>query len=185
MKRAIRRAEILLPFSDYNKLETSKEGIVKLIICIVISLSIEFVLFYYKGILEASTLINYINDFISLEIDIIALLLSFSIAYLTMLISAEGQNIRRIKTYETKIEIDGKKITLYQILLIQLTYTIYCEIVLLLLLLIHKLLILLFSIEINMLFLIADIIILINILYIIIKNVKNIYLSFWKNEINE
>ena len=150
-----------------------------------IALIIEDAMFYYLKLLCTEGFNNFILDYIDLEIDIVALLLSFSIAYLTILITSDSQNIKRLKSYNTKIEIDNKNISLYQILLIQLTYIIYSEVILLILLLIHKFTFPLLNNLINIVFFIVTIVLLLNVIYIILKNVKNIYLSFWKSDINE
>lgn len=185
LKRKISNSEILLPFSDYNKIEGKKENLIKSIVFIIIALTIQGLMFYYSSILEREFLKDFILEYISSEIDIIALLLSFSIAYLTILITSDSENIKRLKSYKTDKRIDAKNISLYQILLIQLTYTIYSEIVLLILLLIHKFASQMLSDLFNVVFFIMNIILLLNIIYIILKNVKNIYLSFWKDDLNK
>ncbi len=184
MKKII-ESEILLPFSDYNKIVKKREKITKLIIFSIIAIIISSFMFNYSYILNGDELKNFITDYIGTDIDIIALLLSFSIAYLTILISSDSCNIKKLKSNITEIKIDGRNISLYQNLLIQLTYTIYNEILLLILLLIHKMISNLLNCVFNTVFFIINMILLLNILLIIIQNVKNIYLSFWKNNVDE
>lgn len=180
MKGKILSSEILLPFSDYNKIEGKKENRIKSGIYILLSLIIEVGMLFYYNIFSIEKIENFILDYIGLEIDIIALLLSFSIAYLTILITSDSENIRKLKAYSTDKVIDKKNISLYQILLIQFTYTIYSEIVLLILLLTHKFIFPVLNNLVNIIFFIINIILLFNIIYIILKDVKNVYLSFWK-----
>lgn len=137
-------------------------------------------LFYYK-IFAQGEIKDFVLEYINSEIEIIALLLSFSIAYLTILITSDSKNIRELKEYNTNKIIDKKNISLYQILLIQLTYTIYNEIVLLILLLIHKFIFPITKEFWNIIFFTINMILLINIIYVMFKNVKNIYLSFWRS----
>ena len=175
-KQNTKRMEIFLPFTDYSKIESKKENIIKSIIFITISLVLEYVIvLYFSKIFSLNEFIDFINQYIETEINIVVLLLSFSIAYLTILISSEGANIKKLKEYPSGIE----KFSLYQVLLIQLTYCIYSEIALLVLLLINKFFIPIIAIYIEIAIFIVSIIILLNIIFITFKNVKNIYLSFW------
>ena len=181
MKSEWKELEILLPFKDYNRIEGKKESCVKVLIFVTVALTIEICMFYYLNLLQTEKISDFILDYIGSEIDIVALLLSFSIAYLTILITSNTHNIERLKEHKTQNIIDNKRISLYQKLLIQLTYTIYNEMVLLILLLIHKFTFPLFTNLLNIVFFTVNIILLLNIMYVIFKNVKNIYLSFWKD----
>ena len=180
MKKRFLDSEIFLPFSDYNKLEEKRENIIKSIVYVILAIIIEIGLLVYYKIFSLEEFRDFLSEYISSEIEIIALLLSFSIAYLTILITSDSENVKRLKMYCVDKKIDGKNISLYQILLIQITYTIYNEIVLLILLLIHKFIFPVINSLCNIVFFCVNIVILLNIIYIIVKNVKNIYLSFWK-----
>lgn len=181
MKNKFLNSEILLPFFDYFKIEEKKEKKIKLIIYILLSIVICTGMQFYYKIFDQEEIKNFVLEYINSEIEIIALLLSFSIAYLTILITSDSKNIRELKEYNTNKIIDKKNISLYQILLIQLTYTIYNEIVLLILLLIHKFIFPITKEFWNIIFFTINMILLINIIYVIFKNVKNIYLSFWRS----
>ena len=97
MKKII-ESEILLPFSDYNKIVKKREKITKLIIFSIIAIIISSFMFNYSYILNGDELKNFITDYIGTDVDIIALLLSFSIAYLTILISSDSCNIKKLKS---------------------------------------------------------------------------------------
>ena len=181
MKNKFLNSEILLPFFYYFKIEEKKEKKIKLIIYILLSIVICIGMQFYYKIFDQEEIKNFVLEYINSEIEIIALLLSFSIAYLTILITSDSKNIRELKEYNTNKIIDKKNISLYQILLIQLTYTIYNEIVLLILLLIHKFIFPITKEFWNIIFFTINMILLINIIYVIFKNVKNIYLSFWRS----
>ncbi len=184
MKNKFLNSEILLPLLDYNKIEGRKENLTKSIIFVVIALTVGwFMLYYSNSFIEEFD--EFVLEYIAVEIGIVTLLLSFNIACLTILITANGQNVKRLKEYATKMEIDNKTVSLYQILLIQFTYAIYNEIVLLMLLLIHKFIFILIGSYSNIIFFTINMVLLLNIVFVTFKNVKNLYLSFWKNDPNE
>ena len=175
------KSEILLPFFDYNQIENKKENIIRSLILFFVSVFVSSILFIYNYIFDSNNLNEFIKGYVGTEIDIIALLLSFSIAYLAILISSDNNSIKKLKEYKTDKHIDNKKISLYKILLIQITYTVYNEIVLLVSLLLHKFIMPLIPIGTNIIIFVVNIVLLINILIIIFKNVKNIYLSFYND----
>jgi len=181
MKDKLLKSEIFLPFVDYNQIESKKENITRIAILFLISIFVASILLAYNYILSSSNLNEFIEGYVSTEVDIIALLLSFSIAYLAILISSDNNSIKKLKEYKTDKEIDSKKVSLYKILLIQITYTVYNEIVLLLSLLLHKFIMPVTPMSINIIIFVVNIVLLINILIIIFKNVKNVYLSFYSD----
>ena len=175
MKNKFLNSEILLPLLDYNKIEGRKENLTKSIIFVVIALTVGwFMLYYSNSFIEEFD--EFVLEYIAVEIGIVTLLLSFNIACLTILITANGQNVKRLKEYATKMEIDNKTVS---------SYAIYNEIVLLMLLLIHKFIFILIGSYSNIIFFTINMVLLLNIVFVTFKNVKNLYLSFWKNDPNE
>lgn len=69
------------------------------------------------------------ENFISVIVNIIGVLLGFSIALLTILATADSGRTNELRTHKTKQEIWGKQISLFELLLLGFTYTIFLEIV--------------------------------------------------------
>lgn len=183
MKKDIINCEALVPLIDYFKLNFGAKKVIKIIFLILIVVFSVVICFYYnsKNILNIS---KYINEYLGIGIEIIALLLSFSIAYLTILVTSENNNIKKIQLLNTSKEIEKKKITAYQYLLNQLTYTIYNEIVLLLFYLLFKLIIPILSYKVIIIIFSISFSLLINVIFIIFVSVKNIYLTFFNTNNN-
>jgi hypothetical protein len=62
------------------------------------------------------------------SIDIVGILLGFSIAIITILVTGGGTSIEEIKAFDTGIKINQTKISLYRLLLINYTYIIIIEV---------------------------------------------------------
>ncbi len=63
-------------------------------------------------------------------ISLLGVLIAFSIAVVTLLTTINGSSINQIKATSTKIYIGGKELTLYDLLLINYTYSIVIEVLL-------------------------------------------------------
>lgn len=185
MIKDIIKSEPLLPITDYFKLNFGRKKVIKIIFLILIAIFSAFICFYYNSnnILKIN---YYINEYLGIGIEIIALLLSFSIAYLTILITSENNSIKKIQLLHIskEKEIEKNKITAYQYLLSQLTYTIYNEIVLLLFYLFFKLIIPILSYKVIIIIFSISFSLLINVIFIIFVSVKNIYLTFFNTNNN-
>lgn len=70
-----------------------------------------------------------VDNFISVILNIVGVLLGFSIALLTILATADSGRTNELRSHKTKQEIWGKKISLFELLLLGFTYTIFLEIV--------------------------------------------------------
>lgn len=62
--------------------------------------------------------------------NLLGVLIGFSIAVITLLLTASSKNIEEIKTYTTQYKISGKQLTLYDLLLIHYSYSVVIEILL-------------------------------------------------------
>lgn len=183
MIKDIIKSEPLLPIIDYFKLNFGRKKVIKIVFLILIAISSAFICFYYNSnnILKIN---DYINEYLGIGIEIIALLLSFSIAYLTILITSESNSIKKIQLLYISKENEKNKITAYQYLLSQLTYTIYNEIALLLIYLLFKLIIPILSYKVIIIIFSISFSLLINVIFIIFVSVKNIYLTFFDTNNN-
>lgn len=66
--------------------------------------------------------------FRELSLNILGVLLGISIAIITILVTGGGKNLEQIKNIETTVIINKKLISLYELLLINFSYTIVIEI---------------------------------------------------------
>jgi len=173
--------EIFIPIKDFQQIESKNEKRIKLLFSVIfIIVNTIYIVFF----IEKDNLKNFFEGFIDAEINITSLLLSFSIAYLTMLITSSGANIDILKnTLHKSIKINAERVSLFQVLLTELTFSIYLEIALLILLVINKYTVLQDVLWINMMLFLSEILLLLDILFILLRLVKNIYLSFWKNNV--
>ncbi len=64
------------------------------------------------------------------SINVIGVLLGFSIAVITIITTGSSENLDGIKKWETEIEIKNRKISLYSLLLINFTYSVILEVIL-------------------------------------------------------
>lgn len=64
------------------------------------------------------------------SLDILGVLLGFSIAIITILVTGSGKNLEEIKNTSTEIVINSKKISLYELILINFSYSVIMEILL-------------------------------------------------------
>lgn len=78
------------------------------------------------------TLPGLINSYVSNSVSVLSLIVGFSIALFTLIITASNPNIEELKKTETKFKIGGKAVSLFQHILITMTYIILIECILLL-----------------------------------------------------
>ena len=180
MLKRIIESEMLIPITDFHKTEKNKERLLKSTVLLGILTIINIVMFKYSSLLSIDEYNSFVLNYTDVILDIAALLLSFSIGYLTIIVSSEGRNIDNLKKYKTNIKIDNQNISLYQKLLVLLTYTICLEIILLVDLLLYRFIFEMINIIIKNLFFSLNVTLLLNIISIIFVTVKNIYLSFFK-----
>ena len=73
------------------------------------------------------------SGFIDTQINIVAILISFSVAIITILVSADNKNIQGLKETESNKKqykpVNGKQLSLFQILLSNIAYNVIVEII--------------------------------------------------------
>lgn len=74
-------------------------------------------------------------------INLLGILVGFSITIITILTTGQGQNLDEIKNAKTNIKINNENITLFRLLLINFTYSVIVEVGLIIVCLIYPLLI--------------------------------------------
>lgn len=123
------------------------------------------------------------KDFVNVQIGAIAILISFSIAIMTILVTAENKNIIKIKEKETAEckPLNGYSMSLFQVLLSNITYNILVEVGYLVLLVIF-IFVQLFVCDTWLKVLMGvSVFFIIHILHVLLESVGQMYLTFWKN----
>lgn len=127
----------------------------------------------------------FLGDFLNQLVTVLALFISFTIAYLSILVTSSSINIEEIKRKTSeKYSIDGgkTKCTLYQVLLVDITYTLIVELAFLLFVFFQKFLIYLMGDNPLKFLLAINIITLVHVLLLTGLTIKNIYYSFWQSK---
>ena len=174
---------IFVPIKDYftSRKKLYNKFIIPLIIAIA---SLLFAIFSNIGNSEKIILTFY--EFIDTQINIVAILISFSIAIITILVSADNKNIQCLKETDSNKKqyrpVDGKQLSLFQILLSNIAYNAIVEIIYLVVLIAISLLRNLLPIETLKYITAVCIFIILHILFVLLESVAQMYLTFWANK---
>ena len=175
-----------LPIWDY--IYTNKKSWKKILYPIIITLIALFcaLLFNMKKSIDLS---SYFSQFIDSQISIIAILISFSIAIITILVTTDNSNIQLLKRKKAKdknfrpIKRKNKtieKLSLFQVLLSNVTYGALIQIIYLILLLVESFVCNVIEIIYLKYMCCINIFFVLHILFILYEAVVNIYFTFWK-----
>ena len=99
-------------------MKSRKKIFLKFIFPILLGLiALVFALLFDFG--EERVVLEIFSDFINVQINIVAILISFSVAIITILVSADNENIRQLKDRASSEklykEVNGKRLSLFQI----------------------------------------------------------------------
>lgn len=120
-------------------------------------------------------------DLLNQLITVLTLFISFSMAYLSIIITSDSQSIKTMKETNSKeYSFQNSPCTVFQVLMADLTYTLVIEVIFLLLIFFQKFLIYMCS-NFGLKILIAlNIVLVMHVLILMLLIAKNIYFSFWK-----
>ncbi len=170
---------LIKQFWEQKKNETKKFFVLPIVIAILIGFWINNILL----LIETFDIKEFINSYLTLQITILALFISFSMGYVTILVTGTGSNIEKLKMIKSKsITMNGEKVYLYQILLNDFTYNILVQAVLLMLSFVHFFIVGYVSNVINIILLSMQFGIIMHIIILIVTNMINIYFAFWNCE---
>lgn len=124
--------EFLILIIDYFKTLKIKTVIYEVLIPLIIS-GISFYLLYTG---KNTTMCS---DFRNNVLTLLGILLGFSITIITILTTGNSRNLIAIQEKETEHVIGGKKVSLFDLLLINFTYSVVLEILLIIMLLLQPL----------------------------------------------
>lgn len=120
---------IVVPVQDYFK--SRKKLFIKFLFPLLIGVvSLMITLLFNIG--DAEKVTSVFSEFIDTQINIVAILISFSVAIITILVSADNENIRQLKDSESDTAkyktVNGKQLSLFQILLSNIAYNVIVEV---------------------------------------------------------
>ena len=171
---------VFVPVKDYIK--SRKKLYVKFVFPIVVAATaLAITLFFNFG--DGEKLNAVFSEFISTQINIIAILISFSIAIITILVSADNRNMQELKNTLSNEKlynsVNGKQLSLFQILLSNIAYNIICETVYLIFLIAVALTKSIFPLQLLKYISAICIFIILHILLVLLESVAQMYLTFW------
>lgn len=173
--------EIWDPVKDFYKMRIKTESLL-LVLIPTFGGIISFFVGNYIHPQYNFSLSEFCVDVLNQILTILTLFISFSMAYLSILITSSSQNVDGLKGTESETYfLRGKPCTLYQVLASEITYTLVFEIFFLTLVLAERFLLYIFSPSILQIVLALDIALFVHVMIMMLIIVKNIYYSFWKS----
>lgn len=121
------------------------------------------------------------SEFVNVQINIVAILISFSVAIITILVSADNKNIEQLKDTSSSEcrKLNGKALSLFQVLLSNIAYNVIVEIIYLILLIAVVLIKAILPIELLKYITAACVFFIMHILFVLLESVAQMYLTFW------
>lgn len=130
------------------------------------------------------------SSFVNVQISAIAILISFSIAIITILVSSDSKNVEKLRNTVASLKNykptkSGETLTLFQVLLTNITYNVFVEIVYLGLLICQIFLQLVLGVNALKYLTVINIFFITHILLVLLESIVHIYLTFWKDPKDE
>lgn len=174
---------IFVPIKDY--FISRKRILIKFLVPMLIALAaLLFAIFFNIG--SSEKVILTFSGFIDTQINIVAILISFSVAIITILVSADNKNIQCLKETESNKKqykpVNGRQLSLFQILLSNIAYNVIIEIIYLVVLIAISLMQNLFPIAFLKYITAICIFIILHILLVLLESVAQMYLTFWADK---
>lgn len=176
------RTILFIPLRDYY--QSRKRLCTKYLIPAVIGLLALAGAFIFD-IGNEETVRSTFSEFVNVQINIVAILVSFSVAIISILVTADNTNIKSLK--EEKADPDqykpvgGKQLSLFQILLSNIAYNVIVEIIYLVILIGISLIRLVLPVSALKYFAAVCIFAIMHILGVLLESVAQMYLTFWRN----
>lgn len=132
------------------------------------------------------------KEFIDLLVTGVSILLSFSIAVLTIFITSESKNVEILKNKKASSKYNSlkiknkedKKLTLYQVILSGITFDVLIQIIFLVCLFIELFLRTIISVEYLKILTSFNVFVMLNIFLVLYETVLNLFYTFWKDQTN-
>lgn len=173
--------EIWNPIKNFHRMHEKQE----IESWIAFSLGVGVISFFLGEFLPISKnieLMNFSQEMLNNFITVAALFVSFSLTYLSLLLSSESKNVETLKKTFSEHFFDEKEnaYSLYKVLVTEITYSIIWEIIFLIWCVMEKCIITFLPNKCIKIFFSLNITFFLYIIILIICIVKNIYYSFWK-----
>lgn len=174
---------VFVPLKDY--FISRKWVFIKFLFPMLIAL-VALLLAIFFNIGTSEKVLLTFSEFIDTQINIVAILISFSVAIITILVSADNANIQCLKKAESSKNqykpVNGKQLSLFQILLSNIAYNVIVEIIYLVGLIAISLMQNLLPIVTLKYITAVCIFIILHILFVLLESVAQMYLTFWTNK---
>ena len=174
---------LMIPTAALDYLKTRKRIWLKILIALIPAIAAWLCLDLIK-FRQGVCITDVFKDFVNVQISAIAILISFSIAIITILVSADNPNIKKLKERHSEDckPLGDKKLNLFQVLLSNITYNVLVEVVYLIVLIFYIFLQLFVSDEWYKILMAISVFFIVHILHILLESVGQMYLTFWKHE---
>lgn len=171
---------IFVPIKDY--FISRKRVFIKFLVPMIIALLALLIAIIFN-IGNSEKVILTFSGFIDTQINIVAILISFSVAIIIILVSADNKNIQCLKETESNKKqykpVNGQQLSLFQILLSNIAYNVIIEIIYLVLLITISLIQNLFPVALLKYITAICIFMILHILLVLLESVAQMYLTFW------
>lgn len=133
---------------------------------------------------DTNKISNLFSEFVEVQINIVAILISFSVAIITILVSADNKNIEQLKNAPSSDckQINSKTLSLFQVLLSNIAYNVIVEIIYLILLIAVVLINALLPVALLKYIIAVCVFFIMHILFILLESVAQMYLTFWNKK---
>lgn len=164
----------------YTMRKNSKSEYLLLIVVPILIGILAFLIGTKTGRTWEITILSFMVDFINQIITVLALFISFSIAYLGMIITSGSKIIEDMREEDSKHYVLGNKpVKVFQSIHCMMTYTVLIEVIYLVLVISQKFIVyFLGNIELKIM-LCFDVVLLIHIIFLIGIQIRDIYFAFW------
>ena len=173
---------LLVPLRDYY--QSRKRIWVKYLIPVVLGLlALAGALIFNIG--NEETIRSTFSEFVNVQINVVAILVSFSVAIISILVTADNANTKSLKEEmadSTQYKPVGeKRLSLFQILLSNIAYNVIVEIIYLVILIGIALIRPIISLQALKYVAAVCIFAIMHILGVLLESVAQMYLTFWRN----
>ena len=173
---------LLVPLRDYY--QSRKRIWVKYLIPVVLGLlALAGALIFNIG--NEETIRSTFSEFVNVQINVVAILVSFSVAIISILVTADNANIKSLKEEmadSTQYKPVGeKRLSLFQILLSNIAYNVIVEIIYLVILIGIALIWPIIPLQALKYVAAVCIFAIMHILGVLLESVAQMYLTFWRN----
>ncbi len=173
---------LLVPLRDYY--QSRKRIWVKYLIPVVLGLlALAGALIFNIG--NEETIRSTFSEFVNVQINVVAILVSFSVAIISILVTADNANTKSLKEEmadSTQYKpVGGKQLSLFQILLSNIAYNVIVEIIYLVILIGIALIWPIIPLQALKYVAAVCIFAIMHILGVLLESVAQMYLTFWRN----